>query len=497
MTIYIENHPFHYELENLCRTFFPNEKIGISDALEKMEDDCFYVYTGKKDVEQGSQLCVRVKYDESKTEKSAFVLNSTSEFENECERTMAILLFELLSQLTGIEPCWGILTGVRPIKLMRRLVAAEGSEQAALDYFMHRLLVSPQKAQLALVTMKAEQKLLSLSGPQSYSLYVSIPFCPSRCSYCSFVSQSVEKSKRLIPEYVRLLCEELKHTAKIAREIGLQLETVYVGGGTPTTLTAQQLTDMITAITQNFDMLSCREFTVEAGRPDTITEEKLAALKQGGVTRISINPQTLNDDVLQIIGRKHTAQQTVDAFRLARAHGFDNINMDLIAGLPGDSYQSFVHTLNGVCDLAPEGITIHTLAMKKSSYLTKQGKELYKEECKTTADMLAFAGAVLPQKEYSPYYLYRQSRMIGNLENVGWAKPGYEGLYNVYIMDETHTVLACGAGAVTKVKEPCGEYLERIFNYKFPYEYNSRFDEMINRKEQVKVFYDKFGKFIP
>ena len=496
MTIYIENHPFHYEMENLCRVFYPNEKLKLSYEPENRYDDPFYAYLGRSEEGETAVLTVSVQEDRFLS-RSDSIPRDAEDYESECERRLAVLLFELLKELTGISPCWGILTGVRPVKLMRRLLGEAGGEQAAKKRFQSKFLVTEQKTELCLATMKAEQKILSLSRPDSFSLYVSIPFCPTRCAYCSFVSQSVEKAKRLMPKYVELLCRELKATAQLAKDLKLRLETVYVGGGTPTTLTAEDLKRLCDTINEYFDMGACREFTVEAGRPDTITGEKLKALKDGGVDRISINPQTLNDHVLETIGRRHSARQVIEAFQIAREMGFTHINMDLIAGLPEDTLESFQDTVQKISALSPESITIHTLAMKKASNLTQQGKQLYREECEQAAAMLDVAGEVLPENGYAPYYLYRQSRMVGNLENVGWSKKGYEGLYNVYVMDETHTILSCGAGGVTKAKEPNGEYLERIFNFKFPYEYISRFSELMDRKEQVRKFYDKFRKLVP
>lgn len=486
ITLIIDNHDFHYELENLCRVFYPNEKIVTTH--DKAQCGELTVYTGRAAVEGLEQLTVQVHCEGQAFTKTKSIPSSYTDLEAECERSMAVLLYHILMEITGIHPSWGILTGVRPIKLMRSLAASEG-ELGAAEYFQKRLLVSPQKTQLALTTMKAEQAILDLSRKDSYSLYISIPFCPTRCAYCSFVSQSVEKAKRLIPEYVDLLCTELRETARIAREIGLRLETAYIGGGTPTTLSPQQLRQLLSTVRESFDFTHCREFTVEAGRPDTITQKRMEALREFGIDRISINPQTFNDHVLEVIGRKHDTQQTREAFALARALGFTHINMDLIAGLPEDSFESFAHTLREVCALNPESITVHTLSMKKSSLLTQQGKELYREECRETTRMLDFGGKLLREKGYAPYYLYRQSRMVGNLENVGWAKPGFEGLYNVYVMDETHTILACGAGAVTKLKQPEGNSLQRVFNFKYPYEYISRFDEMLERKKTVSDFY--------
>ena len=380
---------------------------------------------------------------------------------------------------------------MRPVKLLRQLKTKLG-EQKAFEQFQTNYLVSKEKAELSRVTMHNEEPILALSRPESFSLYVSIPFCPSRCSYCSFVSSSLEQTAKLIPQYLPLLCEEIRRTGEIASELGLRLESVYVGGGTPTTLSAEQLALLLRTIRENFTLSTIREFTVEAGRPDTITAEKLDALKDGGVTRISINPQTLNDDVLKIIGRRHTTAQTLSAFSLAREKGFHNINMDLIAGLPGDTVPGFQNTLDHVVALAPESITVHTLALKRSARMMQEENEPFGSDALAAGEMLDYADAVLAENGYRPYYLYRQSRMVGNLENTGWAKPGAESPYNVYIMDETQTILACGAGASSKIKGPRADQLERIFNFKYPFEYVSRFQEILDRKDQVKSIYERF-----
>lgn len=300
----------------------------------------------------------------------------------------------------------------------------------------------------------------------------------------------------MIPAYVELLCREIQETGRIVRELGLRCESVYFGGGTPTTLTGQQLTAVMDAVSANFDLSHLREYTVEAGRPDTITEDRLEALLRGGVTRISINPQTMNDAVLQEIGRRHTADDTRRAFVLARSKGFDNINMDLIAGLPLDTGESFDATLTEILQMDPESVTVHTLAMKRASRLTVSGERQLLRQGETVAHMLEQSRKRLEAAGILPYYMYRQSKTVGNLENVGYAKPGYECLYNVFIMDETHTILGCGASAVTKLRQPGKNYIERIFNYKYPYEYNTRFGEVLNRKSRVKGFYEEYvGSF--
>ena len=404
------------------------------------------------------------------------------------ELVSAQLLYKLLCDFTGLTQPWGILTGVRPVKLLRRL-AEESSEEQAVKKFEKDFFVSNEKIALSRETEHNERNILELSKPESFSLYVGIPFCPSRCSYCSFVMASIERAEKLIEPYTKLLCEEIKRTAEIANKLGLRLETVYFGGGTPTTLSAEQLDTVLGTVNNSFDMSTCREFTVEAGRPDTIDIAKLFALKENKVDRISINPQTVNDEVLKTIGRKHTAQQFFDAFELARKCGFDNINTDLIAGLPTDTPESFKNSLDSIVRLNAECITVHTLCMKRASRLTTEGVTLDLQQARDAREMLAYTQNILGQNEYIPYYMYRQSRMVGNLENVGWSKRGFESLYNVYVMDETHTILACGSGGVTKLKRNNPDYLERIFNFKYPYEYIDRFDELIQRKSGIMQFY--------
>lgn len=480
MNLYIDNHSFHYEMEKLIRAFFPYDKINVFKEYEVKETP--YVFTSFKE-------CISVTVSLKDFEKTL----TCEKFDNEeyDELRMAQLLYEILCGYFSTTLPWGVLTGVRPIKLLRKFIDSIGEEKA-VSHFKNEFKVSKQKLDLAVITQKAEREILELSKEKSFSLYISIPFCPSRCNYCSFVSQSIEKAKYLIDDYVKLLCEEIRITADIAKKLGLQLETVYMGGGTPTTLTAEQMDAVLSTVNESFDMSTCREFTVEAGRPDTITKEKLLAIKKNGVDRISINPQTLNDEVLGIIGRRHSAQDAIDAFYLARECGFDNINMDLIAGLNGDCFESFVTTLDKIRELSPESVTIHTLSLKRSSNLNTENIEVDIGIKNETTAMVEYSQEKLLLDSYIPYYLYRQSRMAGNLENVGWAKKGCESLYNVYIMDETHTILACGAGGVTKLKAYSQDKLERIFNYKFPYEYISGFSQLMERKKGVTDFYKTY-----
>lgn len=477
MNLYVKNHNFHFELENLTRLFFPNEKITVIRDFSEPQPP--YIYT-----EVSDKITITVNI--GSFNKSETAVKKLTDDDNEL--VSAQLLYKLLCDFTGLTQPWGILTGVRPVKLLRRL--AEGSsEEQAVKKFGKDFFVSNEKIALSRETEHNERKILELSKPESFSLYVGIPFCPSRCSYCSFVMASIERAEKLIEPYTKLLCEEIKQTAEIANKLGLRLETVYFGGGTPTTLSAEQLDTVLGTVNNSFDMSTCREFTVEAGRPDTIDIAKLFALKENKVDRISINPQTVNDEVLKTIGRKHTAQQFFDAFELARKCGFDNINTDLIAGLPTDTPESFKNSLDSIVRLNAECITVHTLCMKRASRLTTEGVTLDLQQARDAREMLAYTQNILGQNEYIPYYMYRQSRMVGNLENVGWSKKGFESLYNVYVMDETHTILACGSGGVTKLKRNNPDYLERIFNFKYPYEYIDRFDELIQRKSGIMQFY--------
>lgn len=477
MNLYVKNHNFHFELENLTRLFFPNEKITVIRDFSEPQPP--YIYT---EVSDKITISVNIGF----FNKSETAVKKLADDDNEL--VSAQLLYKLLCDFTGLTQPWGILTGVRPVKLLRRL-AEESSEEQAVKKFEKDFFVSNEKIALSRETEHNERKILELSKPESFSLYVGIPFCPSRCSYCSFVMASIERAEKLIEPYTKLLCEEIKRTAEIANKLGLRLETVYFGGGTPTTLSAEQLDTVLRTVNKSFDMSTCREFTVEAGRPDTIDIAKLFALKENKVDRISINPQTVNDEVLKTIGRKHTVQQFFDAFELARKCGFDNINTDLIAGLPTDTPESFKNSLDSIVRLNAECITVHTLCMKRASRLTTEGVTLDLQQARDAREMLAYTQNILGQNEYIPYYMYRQSRMVGNLENVGWSKRGFESLYNVYVMDETHTILACGSGGVTKLKRNNPDYLERIFNFKYPYEYIDRFDELIQRKSGIMQFY--------
>ena len=484
MQLCLINNSFRYEIEKLIRIFLPFEKIEFSE--EKIITDRCTIAEIENDIAKATLYFGGNVYENKRK-----IENINGNEDKDAELFLAISVYNCFVEATGYKPDWGILTGIRPAKLLSRLKKTMGDGNAE-EYFQKYLMVSDKKLLLTLNALKGEGEITSYSKPDSFSLYISIPFCPSRCSYCSFVSHSIENAEKLIPQYVEYLCKEIVVTAKIAKQNNLRLETIYIGGGTPTTLSPLQLKTVLSTVKDNFDLSFLREYTVEAGRPDTITKEKLEVIKSFGVGRISINPQTMNDSVLEAIGRRHTVKQTVDAFNLARQCGFDNINMDLIAGLPTDTYQSFKATVDSVVALSPESVTVHSLSMKRSSSMTKANELPEIEVGKTASLMVDFAFNTLSDNDIFPYYMYRQSKTVGNLENVGYSKRGYESLYNVYIMDETHTILACGASAVTKLREPEGDYIERIFNYKYPYEYINQFDEILNRKQGISEFYLKY-----
>ena len=489
MTLYLNGHTYKYELEHLIKMFFPLIKLGI--VYNETEGDPNAVVTTLTEEAEEYRLTVTVRYEGETISRMETVSRNRADCSAECERVFGVLIYELLESLTGISPKWGILTGIRPVKLVSARLENGEPDERIVQEFERDYKVKPQKTKLLLETAKVERSVVSRRAENDFSLYIAIPFCPTRCQYCSFVSHSVEQAKKLIPDYLLTLRREIRETGKIAAELGLKLKTVYFGGGTPTVLRAEQLAELFDGVRECFDLSSCVEYTVEAGRADTITAEKLAAIKNAGATRISINPQSFEDSVLEEIGRKHTAAQVIDCYHMARELGFDNINMDFIAGLKGDTLDGFKRTMETALSLEPENITVHTLSVKRSSSLYQDVESLKMIRDNPTSAMVDYSQQVLEAAGYRPYYLYRQKNTLQNLENVGFCKPGYEGLYNIYIMEELQTILALGAGAVTKLVDQGSGLIERVFNYKFPYEYIGQFDEMLRRKEQVRTFYER------
>ena len=466
------------------KLFIPATLFKIIYSEKAVTDDD-YVFVSEKKSENSFLLKVQAEYKGKIITRESFADENSDR-----ELMLSRMVFSAMQEFTGITPSWGVITGVRPVKTVNRLLNEGKTREEISDILENKYLCSKNKCEIAYQTAMTQKNILSEIKDNSFSLYVSIPFCPSRCSYCSFVSQSVEMCLKEIPTYLENLCKEIEYTAEITRKLGLVLDTIYFGGGTPTTLEAFQLEKLIKCIEKNFDLSNLREYTVEAGRPDTITEEKLSVLKENGVGRISINPQTLNDKVLENIGRKHTAGEFFDSFSLARKTGFDVINTDIIAGLPGDTPDSFKNTLESIIKLSPENITVHTLSIKRAAKLNHDERPKGKSYA---SEMIEYADKRLWEEGYRPYYLYRQKNMMDNLENIGWAKPGYENLYNIYIMEEIQTIIAVGAAGSTKLirKSPKDERgnIERIFNYKFPLEYNRHFQLMLERKDKIEEFY--------
>ena len=479
-----------YELERLTALFFQGEKNVFAEDFGEKEKSGNYLYGDADLISDEIKITAELNYNGFHKIVNEVLSKDELKYAD-IELILAGFVYDILNEYTGRRPLWGVLTGVRPVKLIGKAINEGMDNKSLKTAFVEKRKLSEEKFNLAYKTYFNEKAITDKSTDDSFSLYVGIPFCPSRCSYCSFVSQTVEKSGDIIPAYLEKLMEEVAYTGKVAHEIGLKLRTVYIGGGTPTILTAQQIKKLTDVINANFDMDKAWEYTIEAGRPDTITEEKLIAIKNSGADRISINPQTLNDDVLKAIGRKHSAEDTLDKIRLARRLGFDNINTDIIAGLPTEDLESFKHTVDGLLEISPENITVHTLAVKRSANLNKENEIDYSNKTDMVTKMVDYAQKRILEAGYEPYYLYRQKNMLGNLENTGFCKKGFDGLYNVYIMDETHTILACGAGSTTKVK--LGDKLERIANFKFPYEYINNFDEILNRKARVKELYEKYN----
>ena len=385
-------------------------------------------------------------------------------------------------QLLPEAPPWGALSGVRPTKLATKVLLEGGREQDADRMLRDVYFVTPERRRLCLDASRHTLEAARLLAPDDLSLYIGIPFCPTRCAYCSFVSESVERFGEFLPPFLDCLIREIEYTGALLKRSGWHIRSLYIGGGTPTTLSTPQMTRLLDAIGTHFDLSRSLEFTVEGGRPDTLDLEKLRAIRAGGATRISINPQTMSDSVLRAIGRRHTAAETVEAFRMAREAGFDDINMALIAGLPGDTPASFSETVRQVLALEPSNVTVHTLALKKGADLFQRRVTLPTRE--DVAQMLAASGRQLRAAALEPYYLYRQKYMSGSFENVGWCRAGYTGYYNIYMMEELHSILSLGGGGMNKINLPAGA-LESFHNPKYPQDYIQRIDTVLRQKDEI------------
>lgn len=478
MPIVLIGNSFKYEIEAVCKLFFHTQRFDFSNNIADAKGDDFIIASCNNS-ENEIMLSAKIS------------LNGTADYDEKilppdtdkktAEHELCRIIYHILCRKTGITPPWGLMTGIRPVKKVTELMAQGLSHDEIKERLENRYELSPKKFRLAYATAVNQLPILDNIDRHAASLYVSIPFCPTRCSYCSFVSHSMDSAIKLMPEYVAALCKELEILGKIVREIGTKIDTVYFGGGTPTSISAEDIRRIMESVAQNFDLDSIREYSFEAGRPDTITEEKLRVIKELGADRISVNPQTLNDDVLRVIGRRHSGKDAIKAFELARKIGFDNINTDLIAGLPTESAESFRNTLDTICDLSPESITVHTLTVKRSARLFENGNE---NMSNPAAEMVDYSIDKLMNEGYLPYYMYRQKNTVDNLENVGYAKKGYESQYNIFIMDDTQTILGAGCAASTKLVYPDG-LITRVHNYKFPYEYINRFNQLMEKKKEI------------
>ena len=498
MKLEFHGHDERYIVEQSMMNLFPLEK-PVYGAVEPGETD--WCRLTAEETAAGGRVSGELHYSGAAgAAETTYTLSGTA-FEQEGQRRYAVAacfylaFLDLMKALPEaaraagklVLPPWGMLTGVRPVKLPTREMAAGATPEQARASLERDCYVSPERAELAVDCAQASLNAQRTLKEDEVSLYVGIPFCPTRCAYCSFVSADVGRTLKLLEPYLDALLEEIDALGRILERTGKGLRTFYMGGGTPTTLSAVQLDRLLTRCREVLPLEGCTEYTVEAGRPDTIDRAKLEVLKGHGVGRISINPQTLEDHVLRAIGRKHAAGDIRAANDLARSVGFDCINMDLIAGLPQDSCEGFRRSLEGVLEMEPENVTIHTLALKKGSTLMERGGSL--PSGAEVAEMLDFSREILIRRGYRPYYLYRQKYMSGALENVGWAKPGTENLYNIIMMEELQTVVSVGGGGVTKLVDYAAGRIVRLPNPKYPHDYLTSLEKVLAQKEELIRFY--------
>ena len=464
-----------YDIEIFMNLFFDKNEDAVIMTNLTHKNNSINVYA--EIIYNGKTYCEDCFYpfDSTVCDKRLIKKNYT------CAVTKAFC--RTAQKIRNVNLPWGVMSGIRPAKVVRQYHEDGYSYDEIKNILMSLYEVSEKKAELAIRVAKNEKLILSDIGKNSVSIYIGIPFCPTRCLYCSFVSTDLKKSGKYTDAFVRLLVKEIEKTSQLLSDLSLYAQNIYIGGGTPTSLSVNQLKDIFDAIEKYLKNEKLKEFTLEAGRPDTITKEKLIAAKNAGVNRISINPQTMNDVTLKKIGRRHSSDMIREAFRLARECGFDNINMDLIAGLPDESVDMFKYSLNEIIKMNPENITVHSMCIKKAAALRFSEIELTKS--KDMNEMLDYTARVMKNTKREPYYMYRQKNISGNLENVGYAEKSRMSFYNINIMEEAQTIIALGGGAVTKIVK--GDRIERIFNFKDPYEYINRFDEIIAKKEEAKI----------
>ena len=476
IAVQLNKRDFEYDIHSLIRAFYPGMDVPVYQEEEPHPEG----WEKKLVVDYQPDKITLVFQDSD----GQILAKREQQVEYEADRkatknVLKSMLYELLRDYTGQDLPWGNLTGIRPTKIPMALLEQGWKNTEIADYMRKTYYTSNEKTALSIMIANRERHILKdINYEDGYSLYVGIPFCPSICLYCSFSSSPLSVWKNKVDTYLDALCKEIEACARIYRN--RKLDTIYMGGGTPTTLEPYQMDRLLTKIEECFDRSYLKEFTVEAGRPDSITREKLEVLRKHGISRISINPQTMNQSTLDIIGRRHTVEQTVEAFHLARELGFDNINMDLIVGLPGEEYEQVEHTMKEVTALDPDSITVHSLAVKRAARLN-MFKDQYKEMTFTNnQQIMEMTARYAYQAGHSPFYLYRQKNMAGNFENVGYAKPDSAGIYNILIMEEKQSILALGAGATSK--KVSGELIERTENVKDIKNYVERIDEMIERK---------------
>ena len=467
MKIYISDKSFSYDMHSLTKAFFPNDDVEVCDADEGLHKSDMSFYYKAVTADGNETETVVQQHDE---ERPAF--------KNRIKREVYIKLSKLLNK----ELPWGTLTGIRPTKLPMAMLNDGKSDDEIAKYLSSEYLVSDEKIKLSIAIAKKEREIInSLHSTDGISLYIGIPFCPSTCMYCSFTSYPIAKWRDRVDEYLDCLKKEIDY---VRDELGDKvIDTVYIGGGTPTTLQPYQIDTLIGYLREQLDLSFCKEFTVEAGRPDSITEDKLEALKRNGVTRISVNPQTMNADTLKLIGRAHTVEQFRDAFTIARKY-FDNINTDLILGLPGEDDEKVKYTFDEIKKLSPDSVTVHSMAIKRAAHMDEYLKGHPEIKSEITDNMMSLQYKCADALGMEPYYLYRQKNMTGNYENTGYSTAGKEGIYNILIMEEVQTIIACGAGTVTKRVYGDGR-IERCDNVKDVALYIDKIDEMIERKRNL------------
>lgn len=473
MILKIDGEVNRYYVQTLCMVFFPGATFPENEE-PRPDIPAVEVRLEKEGPRRRAYAVIRVGEKQAAGEGLAEVTEHLAAVKAE-KIAVGRAIFAAGKIFFSYSPPWGILTGVRPSKVATMLVAAGNGIRNSRAILRDEYFLNPRKAALAVSVAANEMKLTKNLPHDLCSVYISIPFCPSRCAYCSFVSYTSDRLLSLIDEYLQELYLDIDDIFTTIRELGMKVATVYIGGGTPTVLNAGQMAELLGRINRHVDPTTLMEFTVEAGRPDTITAEKLAAIRDGGAGRVSVNPQTLSDDVLRSIGRHHTVEEFYRAYAMARDSGIGIINVDLIAGLPEDTFRVFSDSMDRVLELAPENITVHTFCVKRSAAM-RQRDGIFALNAADAAKSVEYSQLRTKLSGYRPYYMYRQKNMVGNLENVGYALPGTEGLYNVFMMEELHTIFAAGAGAVTKLmhyRAPAegGSVIERIFMPKYPYEY--------------------------